>query len=135
MIAHIPSVAGVLVGLTLLTGASRGDEPVANAKARLEAARKVYEGMIERRRIDISAALDPDRFYQWSRRWFEADRDLGANKQASIAAAERHLERMKKMESLFRSWFEQGMASLTEVPAATFFRLEAERTLMELEAK
>jgi hypothetical protein len=136
MIAHKPSAAGVMVGLILLTAASRGDEPAAvNAKARLEAARKVYEGTFERRKIDSNVVIDPERLYHWSRRWFEAEKELSANKQDHVAAAQRHLERMKTLEGEMKGLHQAGQVNPIEVPAGTFFRLEAERTLMEVKAK
>jgi hypothetical protein len=136
MIPRTPIVAGLLVGLGVLTSAARADEPaVSNARARLEAARTVYQGVLARAKVHPNAPLDPDKVYQWSRRWMEAERDLSAKKEDRSAAAEGHLTRMKAMEALVNRLFEQKLVSPVDVAAQAFFRLEAEKGLAQAKKK
>jgi hypothetical protein len=132
MLARIPIWAGLLLGFAVLTAVVRADETdIANAKARAAAARKVYEGMLARVKIDPSASLDPEKPYQWSRRWLEAERDLSGKKAGQVTAAEGHLERMKKLEATIKSLLANKMVGPAEVAAAEFYRLKAEQTLAQ----
>jgi hypothetical protein len=132
-------VCALLLGFGAPTTTALGaDDPpapgakIANAKARAEAAGKVYRGMLERMKIDPNGPPDPDKLYQWSRRWMEAEQELSAKKDDRVAAAEAHLERMKKLETTFKQLLEKKMVSQVEPAAQTFFRLEAERSLAEV---
>ena len=136
MIPLTQTVAGLLSGIIILIPAARADETRAtNAKARLHAARKVYHGMLERAKIDPNSPLDPDKLCHWSRRWLEAERDLGETKEARIAAVQGHLERMKTMDVLVKQLFEQKLVTPVDVAAQAFFRLEAERDLAQAKGK
>jgi hypothetical protein len=137
MIPITQTVAGLLLGLGVLTSAAqRGEDPAAaNARARLEAARQVYQGMLARAKVDPNAPLDPEKVYQWSRRWMEAARDLGTSKEDKIAAAADHLGRMKAIEAVIKQLFDKGFAIPVEVPAQAFFRLQAEQELAQARAK
>jgi hypothetical protein len=64
-----------------------------NAKARADAARKVYEGLLNRMRMDAGFKLDSDALYLWSRRWMNAQREVAASKAERTAAAEAHRTR------------------------------------------
>lgn len=131
----------VLLGFGVLAAVeARADDPPANAKienakARLEAVRKVYKDLEERWKIDVNTHLDPEKPYQWSRRWMEAEQDLSSKKADQIAAAEAHLERMKKSEETIKLAEKAGFVLKAEVAAQNFFRLEAERTLANLKDK
>jgi hypothetical protein len=105
----------------------------ANARARREAARKVYEGTLARMKVD-TAAVDWDRPCQWSLRWLEADRDVDDSHNGQVAAAKAHLERMKKLDALVRKLLTDKVVSATDVTAVEYFRLEAERLLAVAEA-
>jgi hypothetical protein len=142
MFEHARIVGAFLLGLGVLTSATlRADEPPApndtsaNAKARAEAAAKVYQGTLDRAKVDPGAALDPEKLYQWSRRWMEAEQELSDKKKDRVAAAEAHLERMKKLESVFKTYFEKGLVGPVEPAAQTYFRLEAERGLAQIKDK
>lgn len=129
-------IAGIFASANL-----RADEPtpasakLTNAKARAEAASKVYRGTLERWKVDPNTQLDPEKLYQWSRRWMEAEQDLSDKKEDRTAAAEAHLERMKKLETLFKQYFEKKLITPAEVAAQTFFRLDAERTLAQIKGE
>jgi hypothetical protein len=128
--------AGLVLGLAVLTSPARADDKTKeNAKGRLEAARKVYEGVFQRARVDPSASLDPDKLALWSRRWAEAERDLGDTKEEKIAAVQGHLDRMKKLEGLFKAMRQSALVSPTDVAAQEYYRLEAEQWLTQAKEK
>jgi hypothetical protein len=142
MFGHARIVGALLLGLGGLTSATlRADEPPApndtsaNAKARAEAAAKLYQGMLDRAKVDPGAALDPEKLYQWSRRWTEAEQELSDKKKDRVTAAEAHLERMKKLEDYFKQLLEKKLVSPVEPAAQTYFRLEAERGLVQIKDK
>jgi hypothetical protein len=131
-----------LLGFGVLAlSALRAEEPPAanpkraNAKARAEAAAKVYKGILLRKQVDPSAPSDPEVLSRWSRRWMEAEQELSEKKEGRIAAAEAHLERMKKVETAYKQLLENKAISPVEGAAAEFFRLEAERDLAQLKDK
>jgi hypothetical protein len=96
----------------------------------VDAARKVYEGMLNRMRIDAAFKLDSDALYLWSRRWMEAQREVASSKAERTAAAEAHLERMRKWEKLVvGAKGAGGFYSPTDVAAAEYYRLDAEALL------
>jgi hypothetical protein len=127
---------GLVLGLAALTFIARADDKTKeNAKGRLEAARKVYEGISQRARIDPNASLDPDKLALWSRRWMEAERDLGDTKEEKIAAVQGHLDRMKKLEGLVKAMRQSALVTPMEVAAQEYYRLEAEQWLTQARAK
>jgi hypothetical protein len=107
-----------------------------NASARRDAARKAFELRLERRKVDLSVNFDPDYLRQWSRRWMKAEQEMAADKVGSIAAAEAHLGRMKKVESMTHALANAGLSAAPDVVAAVeYFRLEAEDWLAQAKAK
>jgi hypothetical protein len=129
MLTRVAPGAGLLLGLAVLTSAARADEDaVANAKARTEAARKVYDGMLAKAKT-FGDPADPEKLYRWSRRWMEAECDTTDKKTDHVAAAEAHLDRMKKREALARELAKTGQIGPVEVAAAEYYRLKAEQTL------
>jgi hypothetical protein len=130
-----PTAGPLLLGLLLLAAPCRADDKVAaNARGRLEAASKVYRGMLERLR-DANGQVAVEDLYQWSRRWLEAERDLADTPEAAVAAAQAHLDRMTKLEAVVRKAQTVGLVPAYEVPAAEFYRLEAERALAQARKK
>jgi hypothetical protein len=133
---------GVVLGLCVaggLTSLARADakEDVANAKARVEAARKVYQGMLERQK-QVPGAFDAEKLYRWSRRWMEAQQDVSATKKNQVAAIEAHLDRMKRVEKTVKDLIKAGATSDLapfEAKAAEFYRLEAEKWLRKAKGK
>lgn len=136
MMPRICALAGLLLSLALVTSLARAeDSAIANAKARLEAARKVYKWMREGRiwlREKSRWSMESD--YQWSRRWLEAERDVSDKKADQVAAAEGHLERMKTLEAEIKGRLKED---IRPVDAATveFYRLEAEQILAQVRKK
>jgi hypothetical protein len=140
MAGRLRNAAGLAVTL-VLTALSLAGEPApekaANAKARAEAARKVYECMMERYRLDAGFKFDPEQAYQWSRRWMEAEREAAGAKAGRVAAVEGHLERMKKWEKVMETDNAPGrhLYSPGDYAAAQFYRLEAEGWLAQEKAR
>ncbi len=110
-------------------------DAAANAKARMEAARKVYEGSLRWYREGPVQPLDPEKLYQWSRRWLEAQQDLATKKEDRVAAAKAHLTRMQALERITRLMHKGGSVRAFDVAAVEFYRLEAERWVAQAKAK
>jgi hypothetical protein len=131
----IRTLVVVLFALCLLPQAPRGGadgEAPSNAKARLEAASKVYRILSQSR---SQAPLDGEKLYWWSRRWMEAQQDLSEKKVDRVAAVQGHLDRMKKMEDVVRELYRNKFVSVVEMTAQEFYRLEAEGWLARAKAK
>jgi hypothetical protein len=138
VIIAVPIIAQLLLGIGVFSSSipNTDESNLANAKERAEAASKVYQGIFERSKIDPNAPLDPEKLYQWSRRWMEAEQETNEKKEDRIAAAEAHLQRMKTLEKYALLLQEKkGLITTTEVAAQKFFRLEAERTLAQIKGK
>jgi hypothetical protein len=130
------AVAGLIIGLGPWTAPARADDKAAaNARARLAAARKVYEGMLARAKVDPNTPPDFEKVYLWSRRWMEAQRDVEGKKEGKLAALQGHLDRMKKLEAFVKGMYEGKLATPVEVAAQEFYRLEAERWLAQAGGK
>ena len=103
-----------------------------NAKSRRYAARKAYEGGLQRRVQEPDAV--PSGFgYEWSVRWLQAERDLSQTKAEHIAAEEAHLKRMQAFKNRVDNL--RGQVAPYEVNAAEFFVLEAEDWLAAAKAE
>jgi len=134
-------IAGVLVSLAAVwAGAARerGGAPAVenNARARAEAARKVYEGSLARFGIDARYKPEIEHFHLWSRRWMEAEREAAGTKAERTAAAQGHLGRMKKWAKLVEQDNKAGGTfSGADVAATEFYCLEAEAWLAQEKAR
>jgi hypothetical protein len=130
MTTRVAALGAVALYLGVFAGASSGadESTVENARARLAAARKVYEGTWQRWR-DLGRPLVVEELYRWSCRWLEAEEEVNGNKAGRVAAAVAHLDRMKQVESLAREMHAKGLVDPADVPATQFYRLEAERRL------
>ena len=138
-----------LVGLALgLLGGgpaeAADDARVANARARLAAAQKVYKGLQDRWRsgppADDLTKLSYRDFaelsYRWSVRWLEAQQETSPRQADQVAAAEAHLARMRQLAKMLRAARGLGgFVSPVEVAAGEFYRLDAERALLRLKKK
>jgi hypothetical protein len=62
----------------------------------------------------------------------EAERDASKDQAERVAAAQRHLERMKRMEDLFAAAFQRAEASALDVFDVKWRRLDAERMVADL---
>jgi hypothetical protein len=107
-----------------------------SAKARLEAARTVYEASWTRH---VQAAnefpFNLDYFHDWSARWLQAERDLSRTRAEQIAALEGHLKRMQFFKDLLDRNLRDGTVGRYEPRAAEFFVLEAEDWLAAAKAE
>jgi hypothetical protein len=112
-----------------LTEGKANEKAAENARARLAASQKAYNGTFQRWNVDFTAPNPVEGLYQWSRRWLEADRDLADTKEGRAAALQAHLDRMKKLEDQVRQWHKGKFTGPLEVTAAELFRLEAEHWL------
>lgn len=159
----LPAVA--IMAVAALALAAREEalapaDPTAEARAKLAA--RVYE---ELRMMTQEMATAPpggrdqeyflnaaraERFCLWSRRWMEAERDRAPSKDARVAAARAHLDRIRALESGEAFGDARGALAPEQVKAMRmpgdqdrlayldtleFCRLEAESWLARAEAE
>jgi hypothetical protein len=124
---------GVVMCAVLLTAgpaafADAADTKAAaeNARARAEAARRVYEGNLDPR-PPFGDVLE--KLYRWSCRLLDAERDAAEDKKERQAAVENHYKRMRALEIRAKDWFRLGLIPAIQVPQAEYYRLEAEAWL------
>jgi hypothetical protein len=104
------------------------DEAVANAKARTEAAKRVYEDLSKRMEADPARyPLDFDKLCTWSVRWMEAQRDAAGDADAKAKAVQAHLARVKDIGTLAKDLAKKGVTAGYDIAITDFYRLEAER--------
>jgi len=130
-------LAGLMLNLAGSASAAPQDrDAAANARARMEAAQKVYQGILARQKVDpnLSGPHVWELLHRWSSRWMEAHAEAGARKD-QIAAAEAHLARMRGLEKYARGVLKQKMVAPYEVSAAEFYRLDAEKHLRAVKKK
>jgi hypothetical protein len=135
----IPMTKRLLTGLAfmlafspLISSVRADDKARDNAQARLEAARKVYQGILDRAKVDPTFQQTAiESLNLWSRRWLEAQRELSDKKEDRIAAAADHLERMKKLQADVTASKKGGLGTAADVAAADFYCLEAEQWLTQ----
>jgi len=109
----------------------------ANAKARRDAAMKVYEASWQHHRQDPDGQSrgDLDYWHDWSVRWMQAERDLRRTRVDHIAALEGHMKRMQSWKKRFEAGAKDGSIPAHEAVAAEFFALEAEDLLAAARAE
>lgn len=130
------TVPAFLLAFTVLTSGVRGDDKARdNAQARLEAARKVYNGILDRGQFDPRNPVALEALNIWSRRWMEAQRDLSDKKEDRVASVADHLERMKKLQASVTDWVKAGRATTSDAAAVDFYCLEAEQWLAQAKGK
>ncbi len=148
-VAVVLGIGFLLVPVTFVTRASAPVEQNGQAKAvvrdnevqadddreaRVQAAQKVYEGILKRRQGDPQfEASEP--VYQWSRRWMEAKQAVNDTKQNRLQAVKDHLERMKQLKATIEQGIKGGFLPTYEVEAGKFYQLEAEQLLRDAERK
>jgi hypothetical protein len=122
-------VLGFAVAGWYCTAAEEKDAPIegaANARARLDAATKVYEGSWKFHVQSPQSATGLDYWHDWSVRWMQAEQDLGGTKADRIAAVKRHLDRMRIWRERVEKAVKEGNEPIFAATAAEFFVLEAE---------
>jgi hypothetical protein len=139
-VAFIVSLALIAAGWHTFAAEEREtgeDEPrAANAKARLEAAKKVYESTWQHHVQDPEAVpFNLDYYHDWSVRWLQAERDLSRTKAEQMAALEAHSRRMKSWKIKIARGVKEGTVPGYQDTAAEFFCLEAEEWLVAAKAE
>ena len=93
------------------------------AQARLDAASTAYAAV----KVQLqSGRATPEAAYQWSVRWFQAQRDLPLKGKALATAASDHLARMQDLETAVTQQVQAGSATTADAYAAAYYRAEAE---------
>src|SRR5262249_41927819 len=94
----------------------------ANAEARRDAAKKVYEETWDLHMQSVEwAPGNVEYYHDWSVRWLQAERDLSRTKAEEIEALGRHLKRMQTC----RERLDRIMKLRSHPSAADFFCFEA----------
>jgi RNA polymerase sigma factor (sigma-70 family) len=99
----------------------------------VEAARKTYEE--NRKLLRVSQEIRVEELYRWSRRWLEAELELGGGKDRREAALRAHHDRMKELAKFAHSQVDAGLAWTSDASAADFYRTQAELWLARGQAK
>jgi len=132
---------GILAGLVLAV--APGTEPSAAekkgkpspadfARAKLETAGQVYKLTVEAYR---GGRTDAEAVYRWSRRWLEAERDLGDKKADPVVLLKAHRDRMKTLRETAVTRYRAGQGTQAEALGAEFYLAEAELWLLQAAAK
>ncbi|HTI50571.1 MAG TPA: hypothetical protein VL475_06465, partial [Planctomycetaceae bacterium] len=96
----------------------------ANARARADAAKRMYELGLERMRKHT--AMDSEYLQRWSVRWLQAERDLAPNRAEDAASLRQHVLRMRELNELVGKFVQARQATEIEEQATQFYVLEAE---------
>ncbi len=121
----------------LLTAGRASDQEnaaglAALAKARVNHARKVYEGVMQampqtrQSRGEVVPSGRPEDAYLWSVRWLNAQRDMSSDKEGQVTALEGHLARMKELQQLLARMSGHLLPSLWAEEAPNYYVTEAE---------
>lgn len=86
-----------------------------------------------------------ERFYTWSRRWMEAEKDRSSKRSDQIAAVQAHLDRMRRLEEggIIRDLAKRANTTFGNVSlppgefrtSLEFYRLEAESWLAKAKSE
>jgi hypothetical protein len=98
------------------------------AVQRRDAARRTYQVMWANYR---EGRASEELLYRWSRRWLEAEKQLGKRPADQVAACRGHLERMRDVERIVRKLQLSGVTTLDQVNSVEFYRVEAEMWLLQ----
>jgi hypothetical protein len=144
MTARIGLLAGLAFGLLLAErqdAAADDKDKAANAKGRMTAAKKVYEGILLRQFSGVPVkglGLPPgpafgldlfEHLHRWSLRWLAAQRETSDKPADQMAALKAHLARMRDLAKMAKSGKKGGTLAAYDVAATEFFLLEAEKLL------
>ena len=78
---------------------------------------------------------EPEAIYRWSHRWLTAQQALAGTKAERTAAAEAHLDRMKRLEAAAKALVKVGMTSPLDERAARYYVAEAEVWLAQAKSE
>jgi hypothetical protein len=133
------AIAALVVAMSLALqshAVAADEEAVANAKARREAATKVYEDLWKRVETDPARyPLDFDKLCTWSARWMEAQRDAAGDASTKAKAVEDHLARIKDIGKRARDLAKKGLTVGYDIAITDFYGLEAERLIAREKTK
>lgn len=113
------------------TAATKSESSSRIAKERLELANeanRVVQQLIQQNEIGRA----DEQSFRWSLRLMEAETDASKDQPERVAAVQRHLDRMKRMEEWLAAAFEQGEANSLDVFDVKWWRLDAERLVAGL---
>jgi hypothetical protein len=124
-------LASAILVLSNVHAEKKDDAVTKFAKARLEAAEKSYDALSER----SVGYLRGEDLYKWSKRILEGQRELARDKDDVKAALGAHLDRMKKVEKIVNQAARtlESNKDWEKVPAAAYYRIEAELWLTQAE--
>ncbi len=128
-----PQKALVAVPPQAAAAAQVNDATMPMEKKMLEAARKVYEMDLARYRN--AQLVDPERLGHWSRRWLDAQLELATGKDDRLTAYREHLDRMRALERIAKSYAAAGQGLAADAIAAEYGRIQAELWLEQAKAK
>jgi hypothetical protein len=137
----VAAVVGLLLVATCWHGFAAEEKAdsgkrTANARARRDAAKAVYEGSWQRHlQAPEDLPFDLTYFHGWSVRWLQAERDTSSKKAEQIAALEGHLKRMQFFKDRVEKARQDSGAPAYELQAAEFFVLEADEWLAAAKAE
>jgi site-specific recombinase XerD len=116
---------GMVFGLMVaLLGAAPAKVSPELAKAKVAAARKTYEVIWKNNREGLVPFAELA--YRWSKRWLEAELELGDKKEEQIAAHQAHKERMRELARVTRDRYRNRVNTIEETTATEFYIAEAE---------
>jgi hypothetical protein len=121
-------LVALVAALVLAGAAAAGPVPAETLKARLQAAREAYD---QSDYIFWRGRGSLENVYRWSLRVLDAQKTLAQNKDDEVAAARAHLERMVDLEKKARKLFEAGVLAEQDLPAARYYRHDAEVMLFQ----
>lgn len=131
----LAAVAAAALGQPVSTGAA-STAPTSNARARFEAARKVYEGILARHQLESKPQpADFENLCLWSRRWMDAQREMSDEKANQLEAIAAHLGRVKELERRANEWAKANAIPESEAAALEYHRLLAEHWLVQAQAR
>jgi hypothetical protein len=121
-------LAGVLSPVSLGADPEPASAVTRLATQRRDAARRTYEAMWANYR---DRRAGEDTLYRWSVRWLEAEKFLSDQPADQQAACKAHYERMRELERIIRNLQRSGQATIDEVSATEYYRVEAELWMLQ----
>jgi hypothetical protein len=125
------SIAALALAVSLAfqsTAVAADAEALANAKARVDAAKSVYEDLWKLAKMDPARhPLDFEKLCTWSTRWMDAQRDASGDADTKAKAVEEHLARVKDVGKAAKELAKNGITGVYDIAITDYYRLEAER--------
>ncbi len=132
--APVPQPKKVDAAVPQAAGAAQDKDALVQLKKNLvEAAKKTYE--MDLKRFQALQLADPQSLCQWSRRWLDARLDLARGKDERLTAYREHLDRMRTVERMAKSYYMTGQGRMSDATGAEYCRIQAEIWLAQAKAK